>query len=52
MSKATIDSIRRILTIFKTSEAAIRPHFFIEGGLKEKAVKKTTFQKTLPMTLH
>lgn len=31
MSVQTIDSIRRILTIFKTSEGEIRPHFIITG---------------------
>jgi ATP-dependent protease Clp ATPase subunit len=28
----TIEQIRRILTIFNTSEAEIRPHFFLTGG--------------------
>ena len=37
MSVQAIDSIRRILGIF------------IEGGIKEKEAKKTTFQKTLSL---
>lgn len=31
MSTKSLDSIRRILTIFLTSEAAIRPHFIVTG---------------------
>lgn len=31
MSAQTIDSIRRILTIFQTSEGEIRPHFIVTG---------------------
>lgn len=31
MSVKTIDSIRRILSIFATSEGAIRPHFIVTG---------------------
>lgn len=31
MSKAVIDSIRRILSIFQASEAEIRPHFIVTG---------------------
>ena len=31
MSTQTIDSIRRILTIFQTSEGEIRPHFIVTG---------------------
>lgn len=31
MSVQTLDSIRRILTIFQTSEAEIRPHFMLTG---------------------
>jgi ATP-dependent protease Clp ATPase subunit len=31
MSLQTIDAIRRILTIFNTSEAEIRPHFIVTG---------------------
>lgn len=31
MSAQTLDSIRRILTIFQTSEAEIRPHFILTG---------------------
>ena len=28
----TIEQMRRILTIFNTSESEIRPHFFLTGG--------------------
>lgn len=31
MSNKTIDSIRRVLKIFETSEAEIRPHFIVTG---------------------
>lgn len=31
MSQTSINSIRRILTIFQTSEGAIRPHFIVTG---------------------
>lgn len=38
--------IERIMDIFVNSENLLH-QYFIEGGLKPKEVKKTTFQKTL-----
>lgn len=48
MSVASINAIRRILTIFQASDAEIH-QYFIDGGLLEKETKRVTFQKTLSL---
>ena len=42
MSVQAIDSIHRMIN-------TLLHQYFIEGGIKEKEAKKTTFQKTLSL---
>jgi len=54
MSVEAIKKVRRVLEIFSTSEAEVRPHCVVvgpsgSGKSHEKETKKVAFQKTLSL---